>query len=134
MKTTCCCRLVVPLVLTVAALSTSIAFAEQSAVSPGNKVIIHPSANESIAGLQKLGIGHVVDYGSYWLVEASDEQMPLVEARYGQRVMDAKYMNRIDLNVCAIDSTKGEPARSRPTCGPAITREIVCCSSNSRGR
>ncbi|MEI6083238.1 MAG: choice-of-anchor D domain-containing protein [Verrucomicrobiota bacterium] len=72
--------------------------------------MIQPAANERISDLEKLGVKQVVDYGSYWLVEATDDQMPLVKSRFGKRAKDANYMNRVELSACAIDSMEAEPA------------------------
>ena len=97
-------------ILGVAALSVSTVVLGQLASSRRSKIVIYPSANESISQIQELGITRVINYGSYWLVEATDDQVASVKAKYGKRVMKADYMNRIELNVCEIDATQGEPA------------------------
>ena len=40
-----------------------------------NKVVIYPSANESIGQLKAKGITKVTNYGSYWLAEATEAQV-----------------------------------------------------------
>ena len=110
MKNSSCLRYLALWILGVAVLSTSTVVLGQLASSRSSKIVIYPSANEPISQMRELGISHVINYGSYWLVEATDDQVASVKAKYGKRAMNADYMNRIELNVCEIDATQGEPA------------------------
>ncbi|HTS16076.1 MAG TPA: choice-of-anchor D domain-containing protein [Verrucomicrobiae bacterium] len=112
MKNSPCVRFLALWVLgaSMLSLSTSTVVLGQSANSRRSKIVIYPSANESISQMQKFGISHVINYGSYWLAEVTDAQMASVKARYGERAMKADSMNRIQLNVCEIDASQGEPS------------------------
>ena len=114
-------------ILGVAALSVSTVVLGQLASSRRSKIVIYPSANESISQMRELGISHAVNYGSYWLVEATDDQVASVKAKYGTRVMKADYMNRVELNVCEIDVTQGEPSDI-----PSSLRESVISGNRLR--
>src|SRR2546426_10432422 len=75
-----------------------------------NKVIIYPAGDESIAQLQQQGITKADDYGSYWVVEATDQQANSLKRTRGNRVIQANYLNRIELMAVQIDTTGAEPA------------------------
>jgi hypothetical protein len=109
MKNSPCFRSLALWILGVSVLSTSTVVLGQLPNSRRSKIVIYRSANESISQMQQFGISHVIDYGSYWLVEATDAQLASVKTKYGERVMKADYMNRIELNVCEIDASQGEP-------------------------
>ena len=81
----------------------------QSATVNKNKVIIYPTGNESVSQLKADGIDHVVNYGSYWLAEATDNQVKSLNARYGRRAVLGNDLNRIELAATPIDTTVGEP-------------------------
>ncbi|HVM60227.1 MAG TPA: choice-of-anchor D domain-containing protein [Verrucomicrobiae bacterium] len=74
-----------------------------------NKVIIYPTAQDSIADLKAEGITNVRNYGSYWLAEATDSQVETLKQRHGSRAVRANYLNRIELSTATIDTTSGEP-------------------------
>ncbi len=75
-----------------------------------NKIIIYPAAEDSIAQLKQRGIQKVDDYGSYWIAEATDEQVTALQKTHGDRVAKANYLNRIELLATALDTTAGEPS------------------------
>jgi len=110
MKNSACFRFLALWILALSVLSTGTVVLGQPAGTHRSKIVIYPSANESISQMQEFGISHVINYGSYWLVEGTDDQIASVKARYGKRVVTADYMNRIELNVCQIDASHGEPS------------------------
>ncbi|HVM59325.1 MAG TPA: choice-of-anchor D domain-containing protein [Verrucomicrobiae bacterium] len=110
MKNSPCFRFLALWILGVSVLSTGTVVLGQLASSHKSKIVIYPSANEPISQAQNLGISHVINYGSYWLAEVTDDQMASVKARYGERVVKADSMNHIHLNVCRIDVSQGEPS------------------------
>ncbi len=114
-------------ILGAAVLSAGTVVLGQLASNGKSKIVIYPSANESISQMRELGISHAVNYGSYWLVEATDDQVASVKAKYGTRVMKADYMNRVELNVCEIDVTQGEPSDI-----PSSLRESVISGNRLR--
>jgi hypothetical protein len=73
-----------------------------------SKVLVYPTGTESVSQLKERGIDRVVNYGSYWLVEATDDQVASLKARYGDRAMKADYMNRVELAATSLDTTSGE--------------------------
>jgi hypothetical protein len=75
-----------------------------------NKAIIYPTAQDSIEQLHQQGIKKVDDYGSYWVVEATDAQVDTLQKLRGDRVVKANYLNRIELSAIALDTTAGEPS------------------------
>ena len=75
-----------------------------------NKVFIYPNPGESTQQLQAKGIQKVKNYGSYWLVEATDSQVSLLTALYGPRAVKDTRLNRIQLNAVWFDTTDNEPA------------------------
>ena len=84
----------------------------QARTAPGNtsRLIIYPSANDSIDQLKTQGVKVTQDYGSYWLVEATDDQVKSLNARYGDRAVNADYLNKVELAATSVDTTAGEPA------------------------
>src|SRR5882762_1432396 len=74
-----------------------------------NKVIIYPTGDENIGQLQEKGIQKVKNYGSYWLVEATDAQVEQLTQLYGERAVKDSRLNRIQLNGTSIDTLSGEP-------------------------
>ena len=81
----------------------------QAASAKSNKVIIYPSADETIDQLRQQGITHVDDYGSYWIAEADDRGLLNLKATYGDRVVAGDRLNRIELQTYTIDTAGGEP-------------------------
>src|SRR5579862_829041 len=75
-----------------------------------NKVFIYPNPGESIGDLQAKGIQKVKDYGSYWLVEATDSQVNELTKMYGSRAVKDTSLNRIHLNVVTFDPLSDEPS------------------------
>ncbi len=69
-----------------------------------NKVLIYPNATDTIRDLNARGITTVRDYGSYWLAEATDAQLAALQARLGDRVGKANYLNVIELQTEALDT------------------------------
>ena len=82
----------------------------QSAPAKKNKVIIYPTGTESVSQLKERGIDRVVNYGSYWLVEAADDQVKSLSASYGDRAISGNYLNYIELQAMPINTAAGEPA------------------------
>src|ERR1017187_3874073 len=80
-------------------------------ISPNadNKVIIYPTGDEKIDQLKEKGIQKVKNYGSYWLVEATDAQVVQLTQMYGERAVKENRFNRIQLNGTSFDTTEGEP-------------------------
>jgi hypothetical protein len=77
---------------------------------PGNnKVIVYPTPTETIDQLAKQGITHVRNYGSYWLVQATDAQVDKLFGLYGQRAVKNNDLNRIRLRNLSFDTTDGSP-------------------------
>jgi len=74
-----------------------------------NKVIIYPVATETIDHLTQQGITRVRDYGSYWLVQATDAQTAELTRLYGARAVKANDLNRIRLKSLSFDTTEGDP-------------------------
>ncbi|MGA2221802.1 MAG: choice-of-anchor D domain-containing protein [Verrucomicrobiia bacterium] len=81
----------------------------QTAQKQTHKVIIYPSANESVDQLKKQGVTNVANYGSFWVAETDDAQAEVVRKLYGDRVMKADYLNRVELAAMPLDTTVGEP-------------------------
>jgi hypothetical protein len=81
-------------------------------VSPAatNKVIIYPTAHDSIAQLKQEGITDVQNYGAYWVARATDDQVRALKQRHGARVVPANFLNRIELRSMTVDTTTAEPA------------------------
>jgi len=75
-----------------------------------NKVIVYQAANESLAQLKAKGITRVTNYGSYWLVEATDAQVDQLTQMYGSRAVKDSRFNRVQLNGVTIETTSGEPS------------------------
>ncbi|MGD0016143.1 MAG: choice-of-anchor D domain-containing protein [Verrucomicrobiia bacterium] len=82
----------------------------QSAPAKTNKILVYPTGTESVSQLKEHGIDSAVNYGSYWLVDATDAQVKSLHARYGDRAMNADYLNKVELAATALDTTVGEPA------------------------
>src|SRR5436190_1722045 len=82
----------------------------QAASSKKHKVLIYPTADDTVDQLKQSGISKVENYGSYWLVEADDNELKALKARHGDRAVKANYLNHIELNVAGVDSSAGEPA------------------------
>lgn len=78
-------------------------------VTANNKVVIYPTATESIDQLNQKGITNARNYGSYWLVEATDAQVAELTKLYGARAVNQSRMNRIELSAGSIDTTAGVP-------------------------
>jgi uncharacterized repeat protein (TIGR01451 family) len=80
-------------------------------ISPNanNKVIIYPTADEKIEQLKEKGFQKVKNYGSYWLVEATDAQVSELTQMYRERAVKENRLNRIQLNDISFDTTEGEP-------------------------
>ncbi len=75
-----------------------------------SKVLIYPTEGETIEQLEQRGIPTVKNYGSYWLVEADDQQVNSLKATHGDRAQKANYLNVIELDAVALDTSVGEPA------------------------
>ncbi|MGO9527263.1 MAG: choice-of-anchor D domain-containing protein [Verrucomicrobiia bacterium] len=74
-----------------------------------NKVIIYPAATETIDQLTQKGITKVWNYGSYWLVQATDAQVDELTRMYGARAVTANDLNHIRLRNLSFDTTEGDP-------------------------
>ncbi|HXI82565.1 MAG TPA: choice-of-anchor D domain-containing protein [Verrucomicrobiae bacterium] len=96
--------------------------------SADNKVIIYPTGDEKIDQLKEKGIQKVKNYGSYWLVEATDAQVEQLTQLYGDRAVKDSRFNRIQLNGTSIDTLSGEPtvpANLREEEGPGKHLRLV---------
>jgi hypothetical protein len=81
----------------------------QSAAPNTQKVIIYPSAGETIGQLRQQGITNVVNYGSYWLAETDSKHFKALQTTHGDRAVSGSYLNHIELQATGIDTTLGEP-------------------------
>jgi len=83
-----------------------------STLLPGgnNKVIIYPLATDRAGQLTQQGITHVRNYGSYWLVQATDAQVKDLQSIYGARAVVENDLNRIHLASRTFDPIESEPA------------------------
>src|SRR5579871_1095314 len=77
---------------------------------PTNKVIIYPTGSENIDQLKAKGFTVIHNYGSYWLVEATDAGVKQLAQMYGSRAVAASDLNMIRLRNLSFDPTKGSPA------------------------
>src|SRR5882724_11663042 len=82
----------------------------QTVSSKKTKVMIYPAGGETTGQLQQQGITRIDDYGSYWVAEASDQDLAKLKATHGDRAVTANHLNRIELSTGAIDTRGGEPA------------------------
>ncbi len=71
--------------------------------------MIQPAKGETIDQLRQQGITRVDNYGSYWLAEVDAKQLADLKATHGDRVVDADYLNLIELRGATIDVRAGEP-------------------------
>ena len=83
-----------------------------SAAPNKHKVIIYPSAGETIGQMRQQGITNVANYGSYWLAETDDKHFKALQATHGERAVSGSYLNYIELQTTRIDTSVGEPAVS----------------------
>jgi hypothetical protein len=74
-----------------------------------NKVIIYPTAQDSIAQFRQEGITSVQNYGAYWVADATDDQIRVLKERHGDRVVAADFLNRIELRSMTLDTASAEP-------------------------
>ncbi len=86
------------------------AVANNPVATANNKVFIYPTVGEKIEQLQAKGIQKVKNYGSYWLVEASDAQVDQLTKLYGDRAVKENRLNRIQLSDTSFDTASGDPA------------------------
>ena len=82
----------------------------QLATANKYKVIIYPSAGETIARLRQQGFTNVVNYGSYWLVETDAKHLKTLQATHKDRAVSGSYLSHIELRAMGIDTSLGEPA------------------------
>src|ERR1039458_5092662 len=75
-----------------------------------NKVIIYPTAGEKIDQLKEKGFQKIKNYGSYWLVEATDAQVSELTQMYRERAVKENRLNRIQLSDSSFDTTSGDPS------------------------
>jgi hypothetical protein len=73
-----------------------------------NKVIIYPGPADSIDQLKQQGIEKVDNYGSYWVVEVGDKDLAKVRAAFGDRIVPANNLNRIELRTASINTAGSE--------------------------
>ena len=93
-----------------------------------NKVIIYPAATETIDQLTQQGITRVWNYGSYWLVQATDAQVDELTRIYGARAVKQNDLNRIRLRNLSFDTTEGDPvvpAKLREVDGPGKHLRLI---------
>ena len=75
-----------------------------------NKIIVYPKKGESISQLKQSGIHKIDDYGSYWVVRATDAQSKEIARNFGDRAVKANHLNYIELEAVRLDTTVGEHA------------------------
>ena len=75
-----------------------------------NKIIVYPKKGESISQLKQRGIQKIDNYGSYWVVRATDAQAKEIDRTFGDRAVKANHLNYIELDAVRLDTTAGEPA------------------------
>jgi hypothetical protein len=78
-----------------------------------NKIIVYPKKGESISQLKQSGIQKIDDYGSYWVVRATDAQAKEIARTFGDRAVKANHLNYIELDAVRLDTTAGERAIPR---------------------
>ncbi|MGD0058937.1 MAG: putative Ig domain-containing protein [Verrucomicrobiia bacterium] len=83
--------------------------ARATITTTGHRVMIQPAKGETIDQLRQQGITRVDNYGSYWLAEVNAKQLADLKATHGDRVVDADYLNLIELRGATIDVRAGEP-------------------------
>ena len=82
----------------------------QAALAKTNKLIVKHSDSDSVGQLKAQGVKVTQDYGTYCVVEATDEQAAVLKASHGSDVTKADYLNRVELAVTPLDTTADEPA------------------------
>ena len=83
----------------------------QSVSTNRQKVIIYPSAGETIKQLKQQGIDDVESYGSYWVANTDEQHFKTLQATRGkERVVSGAYLNHIELRATGINTSLGEPA------------------------
>jgi hypothetical protein len=85
-----------------------------AAATAKNKVIIYPSANETVDQLKQQGISHVDNYGSYWVAEVDDRELQDLKATYGDQIVDGYRLDRLDLQNYTIHTARGGEALVPP--------------------
>jgi len=75
-----------------------------------NKIIVYPKKGESISQLKQSGIQKIDNYGSYWVVRATDAQSKEIDRNFGDRAVKANHLSRIELSAASVDTAAGEPA------------------------
>src|ERR1017187_1940870 len=68
------------------------------------KVIIYPGPGDSIDQLKQQGVEKVDNYGSYWVAEVGDKDLAKVRATFGDRIVPANNLNRIELRTASINT------------------------------
>jgi hypothetical protein len=75
-----------------------------------HKVMIYPGPDDSIDQLKQQGIKKVDNYGSYWVAEIGDRDLAKLRATYGDRIVPANSLNRIELRTASINTAGSELA------------------------
>jgi uncharacterized repeat protein (TIGR01451 family) len=83
--------------------------ARATTTTTGHRVMIQPAKGETIDQLRQLGITNIDNYGSYWIAEVTAKQLADLKATHGDRIVDADYLNLIELRGATIDVRAGEP-------------------------
>src|ERR1035438_6551528 len=70
-------------------------------VGANHRVIIYPGPGDSIDQLKQQGVDKVDNYGSYWVAEVGDKDLAKVRATFGDRIVPANNLNRIELRTAS---------------------------------
>ncbi len=95
---------------------------------PSTKSLSTRAGDEKIDQLREKGFQKVSNYGSYWLVEATDAQVDQLTQLYGERAVKESQFDRIRLTGATIDTLFGEPtvpASLREQDGPGKRLRLV---------
>ncbi len=96
--------------------------------SPNHKVMIYPGPGDSIDQLKQQGVEKVDNYGAYWVAEVGDKDLAKVRATFGDRVVPANYLNRVELRTASINTAGKQlvvPAGLEQVEGPGTRLRIV---------
>ena len=85
-------------------LSLGAAVSAHSQPESINKLLIYPDANDSVDQLKSNSVTKVIDYGSFWVIEATDTQVESLKKTHGDRLVKANYFNKLELGNEAIDT------------------------------
>ncbi|MCG3149754.1 MAG: hypothetical protein PCFJNLEI_03219 [Verrucomicrobiae bacterium] len=85
----------------------------------GQRVVVYPAPDESVASLEQAGLANIKKRGSYWLADATDTRWQSAKRKPGTRIESADHFTKIELSEVSFDVTQGEPNI------PAHLQEVV---------